>query len=63
MAPLRFPRPFAAASLKLGASDCREHGRAGFPRPFAAASLKRPVVIIPTTETIRDFRGHSPRPH
>ena len=58
----RFPRPFAAASLKPAVWDKVGERNARFPRPFAAASLKHDSP--PTTRSeFDDFRGHSPRPH
>ena len=60
---MRFPRLYAAASLKLrpgrrgGAGDLR------FPRLYAAASLKQQISGDLLTYGNAVFRGFMPRPH
>ena len=59
----RFPRLYAAASLKLQGVALLESVPVGFPRLYAAASLKR-VQDRDVGERLADvFRGFMPRPH
>ena len=60
----RFPRLYAAASLKRHrfASTTRV-SRTRFPRLYAAASLKPPVAGTGHNRPQRVFRGFMPRPH
>ena len=63
LGPPRFPRLYAAASLKPRGGHLERPRPRGFPRLYAAASLKpgegRPVR--PGGERV--FRGFMPRPH
>ena len=60
---LRFPRLYAAASLKLQPGEARTalHGR--FPRLYAAASLKLDAAGVRLDGAEVVFRGFMPRPH
>ena len=59
----RFPRLYAAASLKLSARWLNEWYDDGFPRLYAAASLKPVMAPLSGTARRTDFRGFMPRPH
>ena len=59
----RFPRLYAAASLKPLGGELVPRVDLGFPRLYAAASLKRGHQDVGTTTTTHVFRGFMPRPH
>ena len=60
---LRFPRLYAAASLKRPARSTGDTTMTGFPRLYAAASLKREMPSGERTAIEYVFRGFMPRPH
>ena len=60
---LRFPRLYAAASLKHHQRATVDNGLLGFPRLYAAASLKQLKVPKVQSKWITVFRGFMPRPH
>ena len=59
----RFPRLYAAASLKHRTSTTLNHAGGCFPRLYAAASLKREEPARHRRPPLPVFRGFMPRPH
>ena len=59
----RFPRLYAAASLKLALARHPHGAGLRFPRLYAAASLKRVLLDERLGEPGQVFRGFMPRPH
>ena len=59
---MRFPRLYAAASLKPAVPVAMREHIDCFPRLYAAASLKRRPAP-PLDRDIDVFRGFMPRPH
>ena len=62
--PNRFPRLYAAASLKRHQHPFPDMTSGlRFPRLYAAASLKPIYATSHVTRLLRVFRGFMPRPH
>ena len=59
----RFPRLYAAASLKRHVAPALVRVRLRFPRLYAAASLKLEVDRAVADLVAAVFRGFMPRPH
>ena len=59
----RFPRLYAAASLKHLRLRCPSAADKSFPRLYAAASLKPLQTLLLASGSEGVFRGFMPRPH